>query len=367
MSALDGRGTTARVIGLIVLGGLAVACFLVLRPFLSALLWAAILVFSTWPVFRALRERLRLSAGMAALAMVTAEFLLIGLPLVFATPTKREDIEGLRAAVETLLSQGMPGFGDWLARLPLVGEYLHGAWENVDLGVTGLGELLRPYAGSIAQASLSVLLAVLSGLAEVLLAILLAFFFYRDGPAIAGRLEAALVRLGGEPARHLMQLTGDVTRGVVFGLLGTAVVQGIMTTFGLWVSGVPRPVLLGVIAGVISIMPVGAPLVWIPAALWLFSEGQTGWGIFLALYGALGISSVDNIIRPWFISRGADLPLLLTLLGALGGVVAFGFLGLFLGPVVLAVGFTLLKDWATDGAGPPPPAAGEGAGAAESR
>ena len=126
-----------------------------------------------------------------------------------------------------------------------------------------------------------------------------------------------------------------------------------MTTFGLWISGVPRPVLLGVIAGVISIMPVGAPLVWIPATLWLFSQGATGWAIFLALYGVFGISSADNVIRPWLISRGADLPLLLTLLGALGGVFAFGFLGLFLGPVLLAVGFTLLKDWASDEAAPP--------------
>jgi predicted PurR-regulated permease PerM len=193
-----------------------------------------------------------------------------------------------------------------------------------------------------------VLLAVLSGLAEVLLAIFLAFFLYRDGPAIARRVEAALERLAGARTRHLVALTGDVTRGVVYGLLGTAVVQGIMTTFGLWLAGVPRPVLLGVIAGVISIMPVGAPLVWIPATLWLFSQDETGWAIFLGLYGAFGISSADNVIRPWLISRGADLPLLLTLLGALGGVFAFGFLGLFLGPVLLAVGYSLLNDWAKD-------------------
>jgi predicted PurR-regulated permease PerM len=188
----------------------------------------------------------------------------------------------------------------------------------------------------------------------VLLAIVFAFFFYRDGPAIAARVEAALQRLAGPRAQHLVTLTGDVTRGVVFGLLGTAVVQGVMTTFGLWVAGVPRPVLLGVIAGIISILPVGAPLVWIPATIWLFAEGRTGWGIFLGLYGALGISSVDNFIRPWFIARGADLPLLLTLLGALGGVFAFGFLGLFLGPVLLAVGFTLLKDWADNRLAPEP-------------
>lgn len=348
--------TTARAIGLIAIVVLATACFLVLRPFLSALLWAAILVFSTWPAFRLLRERLRLSPGVAALAMVVAEFLLIGLPLVYATPTRREDIEGLRNAVEQLLSQDFPDFGLWLGALPVVGAWLAGWWEDFAPDLPGVIALIRPHAGSIAQSALSVLLAVLSGLAEVLMAILFAFFLYRDGPAIAARAEGALQRLAGERTRHLLELTGDVTRGVVFGLLGTAVVQGVMTTFGLWISGVPRPVLLGVIAGVISILPIGAPLVWIPATIWLFAEGQTAWGIFLALYGGLGISSIDNVIRPWFISRGADLPLLLTLLGALGGVFAFGFLGLFLGPVVLAVGFTLLKDWAEAPPGPDPAA-----------
>jgi predicted PurR-regulated permease PerM len=352
-SPTDDSHSNARILGLFALAALALGCFLVLRPFLSALLWAAILVWSTWPVYRVLREKLRLSPGLAALLMVLAEFLLLGLPLVYATPTRREDIEGLTAGVEALLTQGMPGLGNWIGRIPLVGAYLASWWQGVDLGLASLFELARPYAGTVAQTALSVLLAVLSGLAEVLLAIFLAFFLYRDGPAIAARAEAGLAKLtgGGERTRHLVQLTGDVTRGVVFGLLGTAVVQGIMTAFGLWIAGVPRPVLLGVVAGAVSILPVGAPLVWIPATLWLFGEGQTGWGIFLGLYGAFGISSADNVIRPWLIARGADLPLLMTLLGALGGVFAFGFLGLFLGPVLLALGYSLFRDWAE----PPPP------------
>ena len=331
------------LLALIVLGG---ACLLVLRPFISALLWAAILVYSTWPAYRALRERLGLGASGAAAVMVAAAFLLLVLPLVLATPTSREEIEALRRGVEGLLSRGLPSFGDWLGRLPWIGASIAKYVQGLDSGLGGLLASLRPYAGSLAQEGLALLLAVLSGLAQVVIAILLAFFFYRDGPAIAGRLEAVLHRLAGERAHDLLALTGAVTRGVVYGLLGTALVQGVLTTFGLWVSGVPQPLLLGVIAGVISILPVGAPLVWIPASIWLLAEGRTGWGIFLFLYGALGISSVDNFVRPWLISRGADLPLLLTLLGAFGGVFAFGFLGLFLGPVLLALGYTLLRQWA---------------------
>jgi predicted PurR-regulated permease PerM len=155
-----------------------------------------------------------------------------------------------------------------------------------------------------------------------------------------------MARLGGATGVRMLRLAADVTRGVVWGLVGTAVAQGVLTAIGLSLAGVPQPVLLAVVAGVISILPVGAPLVWIPASLWLFTQGETGGGIYMALDGGLVISSVDNVIRPWAIARGANLPLLLTLLGALGGVFAFGFLGLFLGPVVLAVGYTLLLEFA---------------------
>ena len=345
----------ARVIGLLALLLLGIGCFLVLRPFISALLWALILAFTTWPAFRILRERTGLSPGWAALVMVLAEFLLIGLPIAFAAPTSREDVEGLRSGLERFITEGLPGISSFLVGLPFIGTYAADWLSGWDATFAGLFGAIRPYAGTLAQNALSILLAVLSGIAELLLAIFLAFFFYRDGPAMASQAELLMEKLAGPRTRHLMQLTGDVTRGVVYGLLGTAVVQGAMTTFGLWIAGIPQPVLLEVVAGVISILPVGAPLVWIPATIWLFVQGDWGWGIFMGVYGGLGISSVDNFIRPWLISRGADLPLLLTLLGAIGGVLAFGFLGLFLGPVLLAVGYTLLKDWAADGTKRAPP------------
>ncbi|MBW6397244.1 AI-2E family transporter [Roseomonas sp. HJA6] len=354
----------ARIIGIAALAALAAACLLVLRPFISALLWAVILAFSTWPIFAFLREKARLSRGFAAALMVAAMFLLIGLPIALAAPTNREEVEALRASIEGLLTEGLPGLGVWLSGLPVVGPWIHQWIGDAEFDLLGLAGLLRPYAGTLTQQAVSVLLAVLSGLAELLLAIVLAFFFYRDGPAMAGRAQALMQRLGGETGSRMMRLAADVTRGVVWGLVGTAVAQGILAGLGLWIAGVPQPVLLGVVTGVISIFPVGAPLVWAPAGLWLLTQGQTGWGIFMLLYGGLVVSSVDNIIRPWAIARGADLPLLLTLMGALGGVLAFGFLGLFLGPVVLAVGYTLLLQFAGEpgvedaqASSPPPPAA----------
>jgi predicted PurR-regulated permease PerM len=124
-------------------------------------------------------------------------------------------------------------------------------------------------------------------------------------------------------------------------------VQGILTTFGLWLSGVPRPLLLGLVAGGLSVLPIGAPVVWIPAALWLLSQGHTAWGVFLLAYGVIAVSGADSVIRPFFISRGAQLPFLLTMLGVLGGAIAFGLLGIFVGPVLLGVGASLVNEWAT--------------------
>ncbi len=349
----------ARLIGIAALAALGIACLLVLRPFISALLWAVILAFATWPIFAFLRDRAGIRASWSAALMVLAMFLLVGLPIVLAAPTSREEVEGLRADIEGLLTEGLPGLGAWLTGLPLVGGYVRDWIGEGEFDLLGLTGLLRPYAGTITQQTLAILLAVLSGLAELLLAIVLAFFFYRDGPAMAERLKAVMGRLGGATGIRMLRLAADVTRGVVWGLVGTAVAQGVLTWIGLALSGVPQPLLLAVVAGVISIFPVGAPLVWIPASLWLLTQGETGWGIFMALYGGLVISSVDNVIRPWMIARGANLPLLLTLMGALGGVLAFGFLGLFLGPVVLAVGYTLMLEFAgtveREGKTPSPP------------
>ena len=345
---LDPRNSLkpGRILGLLALGGLALGCFFVMKPFISALLWAAILAFCTWPVFRWLCERFKIGRGWAALIMVVVQMVVLGVPLVLATPTRGEDIDGLRSTVENLITNGLPGIGAWLGGLPLVGSFIAERLAAFETDFSGVASLIQPYAGVIAQQLLSVLLAVLSGLAEFGLAIVLSCFFYRDGARIAETTSSVMARIAGPRGHTLLILVANVTRGVVYGLLGTAVAQGLMTGLGLWIAGVPQAVLLGVVAGIISILPVGAPLVWIPAAIWLFTQGQTGWGIFMLIYGAAGISSVDNVIRPWLIARGADLPLLLTILGALGGVLAFGFLGLFLGPVLLAVGFTLLKEWA---------------------
>jgi predicted PurR-regulated permease PerM len=212
-------------------------------------------------------------------------------------------------------------------------------------------EALGPYVGILLEGGLGLLLGLANGVLLFMLALFVAFFFYLYGEPIAARLRLILRRIAGARAERLIVITGATVRGVVYGILLTAIVQGILTAFGLWLSGVPRPVLLGAVAGFIAVLPIGAPVVWIPCALWLMSSGHLGWGVFLAVYGVVAVSGADSVIRPWFIARGAQLPFVLTVLGVLGGAIAFGLLGIFLGPVLLGIGYTLVNEWAVADAG----------------
>ena len=337
-----------RILMGLLIGGIALGCFAVLYPFFSALLWAGILVFTTWPVFEWVSVRLHLRRVVAAAIMVTLTALVLVLPIALVAPGGGEDVANLRRVIESALRAGLPLSPPWLADLPLVGPSLAALWDTWAADIGALLGVLRPFFGIILEGGFSLLLGIANGVVLFVLALFVAFFFYVQGEPIAARLRLLLHRVAGARAERLIAVTGATVRGVVYGIIGTAVVQGILTAFGLWLSGVPRPVLLGGVAGLLSVLPIGAPAIWIPAALWLLGTGHIGWGIFLAAYGGIAISGADSIIRPWFIARGAQLPFLLTVLGVLGGVLAFGLLGIFLGPVLLGVGYTLLNEWVTD-------------------
>ena len=338
----------------LLIGGVFVGCVLVLYPFLSALLWAGILVFTTWPVHEWIRARLRLRRSAAALVMVGLTAVILVLPIALAAPSGSDDVTHLRHVIEASLRAGLPTSPDWLHDVPLVGPTLAELWDHWAADIGALLEALRPFFGIILEDGLSVLLGIANGVLMFLLALFVAFFFYVYGEPIAARLRLVLHRVAGDKAEQLAEVTGATVRGVVYGIVGTAVVQGILTSFGLWLSGVPRPLLLGGVAGLVSVFPIGAPVVWIPAALWLLGTGHIAWGIVLAAYGVFAVSGADSVIRPWFITRGAHLPFLLTILGVFGGALAFGLLGIFLGPVLLGVGFTLLNEWGKEEEASPP-------------
>ena len=183
------------------------------------------------------------------------------------------------------------------------------------------------------------------GAIELALSLLLAFFFYRDGVYIVERITEALEKLTVTRARALLHLVGDTVKRVVNGILGTACAQGILAAIGFLIAGVPGALILGLLTFFLSLIPMGPPLIWLPAALMLLFSGDITWGIFLLLWGAFIVSGIDNVMKPYLISRGGSLPLIIVLLGVFGGLIAFGFIGIFLGPTLLAIAYSLISEW----------------------
>ena len=334
-----------RAISGIVLVLLLVACLLVLRPFASALLWAIVLCFSSWPLYTRV---LRLVGGrrtLAALVMTLGMVLVVLLPFVVIGAAVSDDVRDLSIAVRGWIDTGPPAPPDWLAKVPLVGSRAVEYWQTL---ATDTAKLAAEARRLIAPASAFLLMIgkmLISGLLELTLSILIAFFLFRDGESAAGKFGMMVERVADARGRRLLNLASSTVRGVVYGILGTALVQAVIAGIGYLIAGVPGAGMLALLTFFLSVVPIGPPLIWVPAALWLFHEGSTGWAVFMLLWG-VGVSSVDNVVKPWLISQGSDMPFLLIFLGVLGGALTFGFIGVFLGPTLLAVGYRLVIEWA---------------------
>lgn len=324
---------------------LLIGSYLVMQPFISALLWAALLCYATWPLFSRLNTRLKNRRNTAAALLCIALTAVVVAPLTVVAFSLAENVTKLNDMLHIVLAQGLPSPPSWVAGLPRVGESINTAWLAA---VNDTASLLEPLKRNLPELSKWLLgrgVALGNGILQMSLAMFILFFLYRDGEALAQRLNNALMRIGGDHARTLLQLAGSTVKGVVYGILGTAIAQGILAGIGFWMAGVPSALLLGLITFFLSVVPVGPPLVWLPAAAWLYYQGHVGWAIFLVVWGVAVVSSIDNFLKPYLISQGAAMPFVLVLLGVLGGLAAFGFVGVFLGPTLLAVGYSIVRDW----------------------
>jgi predicted PurR-regulated permease PerM len=325
----------------LLLGG----CLLVLRPFISALLWAAVLCVASWPVYKRILKLVRNRRGLAAFIMTFGMILLFLVPFIIIGTTLADNINVLMAAVRKAIEAGPPDPPQWLGKIPLVGAKAVESWQEL-AGDTGklmakLKQWIQPLSGWLLAGGLM----LGRGVAEIALSMLIAFFLFRDGVSLAERLNSAVSRIGGDKGVRLLTVAGKTIRGVVYGILGTALAQAVLAGFGFLIAGVPTAALLALFTFFASVVPlVGATIVWLPAAIWLFNQGSTGWGIFMIIWG-LGVSNVDNIIKPWLISQGSKMPFILIFFGVLGGALTFGFIGVFLGPTLLAVGYSVFSEW----------------------
>jgi predicted PurR-regulated permease PerM len=325
---------------------LIAGCYLVLQPFLTALVWAAILCTTTWPLYLRLHARLGKRDAFAALAMVLLLSLLMLAPFIVVGATIADNAERMATWGRQILAAGPPEAPAWIAGLPMIGRTIADYWNSMAHDTAQLLAFFAQYVEPVRRFAVASGASVLGAVLQLALSIFIAWFMFRDGHAIAERLRVAGERIAGERGTHLATVATATVRGVVLGILGTALVQGVVAAIGVWIAGIRAAPLLGLLTFVVSPVPVGPPLVWVPAGLWLINDGQTGWGIFVLLWGVLVVSTIDNVIKPLIISRGSVLPFMLVLLGVLGGAIAFGFIGVFLGPVLLAVGYALLLEWA---------------------
>jgi predicted PurR-regulated permease PerM len=316
-------------------------------PFVSALLWGMVLSVSSWPLYRRLVRLLGGRRTLAAALMALAMICVILFPFVIVGATLGENVKELTAATRRWMDAGPPAPPEWLAKVPGIGQRATEYWQSLAADSSKLFEAAKRVIEPVSGWLLSVGLALGRGLLQLALSILVAFFLFRDGGKVAERLGSAVRRIGGERGPHLLEVAGNTVRGVVYGILGTALVQAVVAGIGFVIAGVPGAGLLALLTFFLSVVPVGPPLIWLPAALWLFHQGSTGWGIFMLIWG-VGVSSLDNFVKPWLISQGSAMPFLLIFFGVIGGALAFGFIGVFIGPTLLAVGYRLVEEWGSN-------------------
>jgi predicted PurR-regulated permease PerM len=333
-----------KALGLGLLLILLSGCVLVLYPFLSAILLAIPLCVSTWPLFTRLQRQLGGRRTLAALVMTIGIASLLVVPLILLGVNLADDVTRLNVAVRSAIGSGLPP-PRWLGSVPILGHEGERIWLEITREGAQIRVTLSPYMGPIRDWVLRQSASLLGGTVQVLLSVILLFFLFRDGAYAEGRLESAMARLGGWRAQHVLQSAAGTIRSVVNGVVGTAVLQGILLGFSFSLAGLPGAQVLGALAVILSLMPLGLIALWLPAGLWLLSQGETGWALFVLAWNGLFVGTLDNVLRPYLISRGARLPTVLIFLGVLGGLVAFGIVGVFLGPVLLAVAYTLFQDW----------------------
>ncbi len=330
---------------LAILAVLIIGCFIVLRPFVAALVWALILSITTWPAYARLLGWLGGRRSLAAALMTATLAVAFLLPIIVVGTTAAETVQKLPEMARALIAHGLPGPPEWIQEIPVFGGPVWRRWHEVHLNPAALADEVRANIRPISEWLLATGTKLGSGVLELALSVIASFFFYRDGAVGVKTMHAIGDRLAGERARRLIEVAEATMKGVVYGVIGTALAQGALATIGLVIAGVPAALFWGLMTCVFSLVPPGAPVVWLPATLWLFSQGETGYAIFMAIWGFFVVSTVDNFLKPYFISRGSALPLLLVFLGVIGGVLAFGLLGVFIGPILLAVVFTLIKEW----------------------
>lgn len=342
------RDITRIFFAVLFLGALIGASLWILKPFLGAAIWAVTIVTATWPLMISVQTRLWGRRWLAVTIMTVLLLCVLVVPLWLAIGTIVSNADWITGWVKSLSNFEVPAPPAWLSTVPLLGRDLVAAWEK--LGVAGIRDFvakLAPYGGSVVRWFITEVGGYGVVLLQFLLTVVFAALLYAKGEYGALWMKRFGRRLAGDRGEHSIRLAGQAVRGVALGVVVTALAQSILGGVGLAIARVPFAPVLTAVMFMLAIAQVGPMLVLAPAVVWLYWTGSTGWGTFLLIWTLVTIL-MDNFLRPILIKKGADLPLLLIFSGVVGGLIAFGLIGIFVGPVVLAIAHTLLCTWVNE-------------------
>jgi predicted PurR-regulated permease PerM len=342
---LTERHAYQRAWGILVIAALIAACVVIVAPFLAAFTWAIILAVSSWPGFVRLTRTLGNRRGLAAFVFAVTGFSILVVPLVLAGVSIARRAPAITQSIAYVERNGLPGPPDVIARLPLVGPRLHGLWA--ELSSQG-SEVLTQYKGEINAAILWLLSRAGSfGLfvLQLALAIVVAALLLARAEGASALLRALAGRIGGAGALDLLPVAEHTIRAVSLGVVGTALAEGALSAIGFTIAGTPGAVLLGCATFLASVLQPGPAFVFLPAAAWTWWREEPGWAFLILAWNAALVVPIEMFGRPFFVSQGTGLPMVLVFFGVVGGVLAFGLIGIFVGATILAVSYTLLLRW----------------------
>jgi predicted PurR-regulated permease PerM len=333
------------VLTVLTIGGLIFASVFVLYPFLGAIIWATMIVVATWPAMRAVEKFLGGRRWIAVTLMTIALLLVLFVPLSLAIGTIVANADDIGGFVKDLAAFKLPPPPSWLAGLPFVGEQAVRLWQQVaEEGFNVLAPRVAPYAGGLTRWFVGQIGNFGALFIQFLLTVIAAAVLYARGEGAADWALRFGTRLGGRQGEAAIRLCGQAIRGVALGVVVTALVQSVIGGIGLFIAGVPFAAVLTAVMFLLAVAQIGAVPVLVIPVIWLYWSGAAGWGTFLLVVTIIA-GTLDNFLRPFLIKKGADLPLLLIFIGVIGGLIAFGLIGIFVGPIVLAVTHTLLSAW----------------------
>lgn len=360
------RDITHTLLSVLFIGGLIVSSLWIMRPFLVSLAWASVIVVATWPAFERLEALMGRRRGLAVATMAVSILLVILIPITLAVVTIIDNSGNIAAQVRSLSALALTAPPDWVSNLPLVGGKIAERWlEFASLSPEERTAPLLPYAQAAAQWFMAQAGGIGLTVLYFLLTVIIATILYAKGPVARKGLLAFARRLAGQQGEEVAILAAKAVRGVVLGVVVTAFVQATIGSLGLFITGVPAATLLTAVMLILCLAQLGPSLVLLPSTVWLYWSGHPALGTVLLVISLIA-STIDNVVRPFMIRKGAPLPLLLIFSGVIGGIAAFGIIGLFIGPVILAVTYTLLKAWVAGDApeelAKPPVVQAEGSG-----